>query len=54
MHTLFTKPSELTGPAPTWRPGFTSEDPIYRSVVADLGIPGQLTGPGRVVPGEVL
>lgn len=32
-----------------------SEDaPLYRSVVADLGVPGHLVGAGRVVAGEVL
>ncbi len=28
--------------------------PIYRSVVADLGIPGQFTGPAPVIAGTVL
>lgn len=28
--------------------------PVYREVVADLGLPGQLTGPGRVITGQVL
>ncbi len=28
--------------------------PIYRSVVVDLGVPGQFTGPAPVIAGEVL
>ena len=32
-----------------------SEDaPLYRSVVADLGVPGHLVGAGTVIAGEVL
>lgn len=49
MHTI----DPLTGSAPTWRPGFHHDEPIYRSVVADYGVPGRLTGPSTVIPGEL-
>lgn len=44
----------LTGPIPTWRPGFRDEEPIYREVLADLGPPGLLAGPGDILIGTVL
>jgi hypothetical protein len=42
----------LTGPRP--RHVFDAEDaPIYRAVVAELGVPGQGIDPGPVVAGEL-
>lgn len=42
----------LHGMRPTWRMG---DDPIYREMVAEYGIPGDLTGPaGQVIPGELV
>lgn len=55
---LFTPPAaaltdELLGERPTWRPG---AEPIYLSVVRDLGVPGSLQGPApaEVLAGEVV
>lgn len=44
----------LTGPAPTWRPGYDDDTPVYLDVVRAMGVPG-LDGPtgGDVVQGEV-
>lgn len=43
----------LFGPVPTWR---LDDEPIYREVIRDLGIPGRLEGrpPGDVIGGEVV
>lgn len=44
---------DLAGARPTWRLG---DEPIYLSVVRDLGVPGRLQGPAPadVVAGEVV
>jgi hypothetical protein len=44
----------LTGPAPTWRPGYDQDEPVYLDCVRAMGIPGQ-DGPtgGDVVRGEI-
>jgi hypothetical protein len=42
----------LAGHDPTWRPDHDQE-PIYLEVLAELGPPGMLTGPGPIV-GEIV
>jgi hypothetical protein len=44
----------LEGPAPTWRPGYTDDEPAYLETVRAMGVPG-LDGPtgGDVVQGEI-
>ena len=41
----------LAGHEPRWRPDH-GEEPIYRQLVAELGPPGLLAGPGTLIPAE--
>jgi hypothetical protein len=42
----------LVGRVPTWHPAY--DDPTYRALVVERGVPGTSIGAGPVVVGETL